>query len=66
MAHYMVISADCHAGLPAPLYRPYLEKKYHDDFGLYLEELARFSFADPREVLIGSHYVVVVLHIWSQ
>ena len=28
MARYLVISADCHAGLPAPLYRPYLEQKY--------------------------------------
>ena len=40
MARYMVISADCHAGLPAPMYRPYLEKKYRDDFDRYLAKTA--------------------------
>lgn len=40
MTRYMVISADCHAGLPAPLYRPYLEKKYHDEFDRYIEKTA--------------------------
>lgn len=40
MPRYMVISADCHAGLPAPMYRPYLEKKYLDDFDRYLEKTA--------------------------
>ncbi|MBD3235835.1 MAG: hypothetical protein GF330_03950 [Candidatus Eisenbacteria bacterium] len=33
------------------------------DFGLYLDGLARFRFEDPREVLYGSHYIVVVLHV---
>jgi predicted TIM-barrel fold metal-dependent hydrolase len=40
MARYLVISADCHAGLPAPLYRPWLEKRLHDDFDRYLEKTA--------------------------
>jgi predicted TIM-barrel fold metal-dependent hydrolase len=40
MPRYMVISADCHAGLPAPLYRPYLEPKYQADFDRYLEKTA--------------------------
>ena len=40
MRPYMVISADCHAGLPAPLYRPYLEKKHWDDFDRYIEKTA--------------------------
>jgi predicted TIM-barrel fold metal-dependent hydrolase len=40
MPRYLVISADCHAGLPAPLYRPYLEKKYQEDFDRYLEKTA--------------------------
>ena len=40
MTRYMVISADCHAGLPAPMYRRYLEEKYHGDFDRYLEKTA--------------------------
>lgn len=33
------------------------------DFSLYFQGLARFTFADPREVLHGSHYHFVVLHV---
>ena len=33
------------------------------DFSLYFDSLARFSFADPRTVLHGSHYHFVVLHV---
>lgn len=33
------------------------------DFGRYLASLADFSFANPRDLLYGSHYVVVVLHV---
>jgi predicted TIM-barrel fold metal-dependent hydrolase len=40
MPRYMVISADCHAGLPAPMYRPYLEEKYRGDFDAYIEKTA--------------------------
>lgn len=34
------------------------------DFGSYLELLLDFSFANPRDVLPGSHYVVVVIHVF--
>ncbi len=33
------------------------------EFGEYLRGLLTFSFADPHEVLYGSHYIVVVLHV---
>jgi nitrate reductase gamma subunit len=33
------------------------------EFGQYLQGLLRFKFADPHEVLYGSHYIVVVLHV---
>jgi nitrate reductase gamma subunit len=34
------------------------------DFAVYFDGLASFSFADPREVLHGSHYHIVVLHVF--
>jgi nitrate reductase gamma subunit len=34
------------------------------DFGGYLELLLDFSFENPRDVLPGSHYVVVVIHVF--
>lgn len=37
MKHYVVISADCHAGPNAPVYREYLDAQYRADFD---EELA--------------------------
>ena len=37
MKHYLVISADCHAGPNAPVYRDYLDPEYRTDFD---EELA--------------------------
>jgi nitrate reductase gamma subunit len=33
------------------------------DFAQYFYGLSRFTFADPREVLHGSHYHFVVLHV---
>ena len=33
------------------------------DFARYFDGLARFTFADPRAVLHGSHYHFVVLHV---
>jgi nitrate reductase gamma subunit len=33
------------------------------DFGLYFDGLARFTFQDPRAVLHGSHYHFVVAHV---
>ena len=32
MSRYLIISADCHAGLPTEDYRSYLESKYHERF----------------------------------
>ncbi|NLH48728.1 MAG: respiratory nitrate reductase subunit gamma [Myxococcales bacterium] len=33
------------------------------DFGKYLDSLVRFTFANPREFLMGSHYVVIAVHV---
>jgi len=33
------------------------------DFGRYFDGIARFTFADPRAVLHGSHYHFVVAHV---
>ena len=33
---YTVISADCHAGADIADYRPYLERRYHDDFDRWM------------------------------
>lgn len=33
------------------------------DFALYFDGLARFSFANPRDVLPGSHYHFVAMHL---
>ena len=33
------------------------------DFALYFQGLAKFTFADPRAVLPGSHYHFVVIHV---
>ena len=35
--HYVVISADCHAGPESPAYREHLDPEFRDDFD---EELA--------------------------
>lgn len=35
---YLIIAADSHAGLPTNDYRPYLEKKYHDQLDGFLIE----------------------------
>ncbi len=34
-----------------------------NDFAAYFDGLARFTFADPRAVLHGSHYHFVVIHV---
>ena len=33
--HYILISADAHAGADVRGYKPYLESKYHDDFEVW-------------------------------
>jgi predicted TIM-barrel fold metal-dependent hydrolase len=44
---YLVISSDCHAGLPPEQYRDYLDPKYHEMFDiavpLQIEEMKRMS-----------------------
>jgi predicted TIM-barrel fold metal-dependent hydrolase len=37
MSRYMVISSDCHAGLPSEEYREWLDPEYRDAFGQYLK-----------------------------
>ncbi len=41
MSHYLVISADCHAGLPNAEYRDWLEPRYHEAFDAHLADRAR-------------------------
>ncbi len=33
---YLIISSDCHAGLPTEEYRPYLDARFHRDFDEFL------------------------------
>src|SRR4051794_9060517 len=35
---YLIISADCHAGLPTEEYRPYLDARFHRAFDDFLAE----------------------------
>lgn len=35
---YVIVSSDCHAGLPCEEYRPYLDSRYHDQFDDHLAE----------------------------
>lgn len=49
MSHYVVISADCHAGPESPAYREYLDPAYRDDFD---EELAQ-----RRQLLQSTKFV---------
>jgi predicted TIM-barrel fold metal-dependent hydrolase len=37
---YLIISSDCHAGLPCEGYRPYLESRHLDAFDVFLAERA--------------------------
>ena len=37
---YLVVSSDCHAGLPTEQYRPYLESAHHRAFDQFLSEAA--------------------------
>jgi predicted TIM-barrel fold metal-dependent hydrolase len=40
MSRYLVISSDCHAGLPNPEYRPYLDPEHRDAFDAFLVQRA--------------------------
>ncbi|MET8859480.1 amidohydrolase, partial [Streptomyces sp. NPDC004579] len=33
---YLIISSDCHAGLPTEEYRPYLDSRFHREFDEFL------------------------------
>jgi len=35
---YMIVSSDCHAGLPCEGYRPYLDARFHAQFDAFLAE----------------------------
>ncbi|MFE9254419.1 amidohydrolase family protein [Streptomyces sp. NPDC006879] len=45
---YTVISADCHAGADLLDYRPYLEKRYHEDFDAWAAD-----YVNPHEDLLA-------------
>ena len=51
MKHYVVISADCHAGPNSPVYRDYLDAQYLDDFDDELAERQRII--DERRAGVG-------------
>jgi len=46
---YVIISSDCHAGADILGYKPYLERKWYDEF-----ESWAASFHDPWEDMLGS------------
>jgi predicted TIM-barrel fold metal-dependent hydrolase len=47
--HYIVISADSHCGADILDYKPYLEKKWHEEFDLWAKSYANpWEFLDPR------------------
>lgn len=45
---YTVISADCHAGADLLDYKPYLERRYHDDFDAWAA-----GYVNPYEDLLA-------------
>ncbi|MFI8852186.1 amidohydrolase family protein [Streptomyces sp. NPDC053499] len=45
---YTVVSADCHAGADLLDYKPYLEKRYHDDFDAWAA-----TYVNPYEDLLA-------------
>ncbi len=51
MSRYLVISADCHAGLPNEQYRDWLEPRYHDEFDAYLADRARMMELAARGMI---------------
>ncbi len=66
MDRYLVVSSDCHAGLPPEQYRNYLDPKYRDAFESIIREGAasgdltdRHSFETLTEMLMGAFYVLM-------
>ncbi|MHB8671318.1 MAG: amidohydrolase family protein, partial [Acidimicrobiales bacterium] len=45
---YVIISADCHGGAELAEYRPYLERRHHDEFDAWAK-----TYAVPYEDLMG-------------
>jgi predicted TIM-barrel fold metal-dependent hydrolase len=51
MSRYLVISSDCHAGLPNEQYRDWLDPQYRDDFDQYLVERGKMLELAGRGLL---------------
>ena len=56
MRHYVIISADCHAGPMSPAYRDYLDARFHGDFDDELAERQRI-IDDRRAGAVASPFV---------
>ena len=56
MRHYVIISADCHAGPVSPVYRGYLDARFHGDFDDELAERQRI-IDDRRAGVVASPFV---------
>jgi predicted TIM-barrel fold metal-dependent hydrolase len=53
MDRYLVISSDCHAGLPPERYRDYLEAQYHETFDLALPVQEEMTKLMEKQFLVG-------------
>jgi len=53
MSRHLVISSDCHAGLPPEQYRAYLDAKYRDAFDAALPIQLRMTREAEKRFLIG-------------
>ena len=53
MDRYLVISSDCHAGLPPAQYRDYLDPQYRDAFDVALPIQSEMTKAAERRFLIA-------------
>lgn len=51
MTRYMIISSDCHAGLPNKEYRDWLDPKYRDAFDAFLKQRNEMLALAPRGLL---------------
>ena len=51
MSNYLVISADCHAGLPNEQYREYLDPEFRDQFDTHLADRTRMLELAQRGLL---------------
>jgi len=51
MTRYMIISSDCHAGLPNQEYRDWLDPEYRDAFDAYLKQREEMLALAPRGLL---------------